>query len=255
MQANGRERDMAGAKEAAPDTSRPRAFEATRWSLVAAAGSEARAPLTELCVRYWYPVYAYARRCGHAPPVAQEIARAFFHQLVGERLRSLGEERPARFREWLLTELARFVARSWRGEAVADPNPALQSPMPLDMLEHRHRAEGALPASADTGFRRSFALEVLGRAHVRLRREAQQAGREAMFDALEPCLTTDPPPGHYDAIAGSLGSHPLALVIALKRLRQRYRELADEELAETVTNAEDLESERAALHAAMRLET
>jgi Arc/MetJ family transcription regulator len=42
------------------------------------------------------------------------------------------------------------------------------------------------------------------------------------------------------------------LVVALKRLRQRFRELVDDELAETVCAAEDLERERAALHAALR---
>ena len=40
--------------------------------------------------------------------------------------------------------------------------------------------------------------------------------------------------------------------IAVKRLRQRYRELADAELAETVASSQDLEVERAALHAALR---
>jgi hypothetical protein len=86
----------------------------------------------------------------------------------------------------------------------------------------------------------------------RLRREATQAGREAMFEALEPFLTIDPPPGQYEAISGTLGTRPLALVVALKRLRQRFRELADEELAETVTSADELEAERVALHAALR---
>jgi RNA polymerase sigma-70 factor (ECF subfamily) len=237
-----------------PSDSRPRphSFAATRWSLVAAAGGEARAPLTELCVRYWYPVYAYARRCGHAPEVAQAITQAFFHELVGERLRKIGSERPARFREWLLAELARFVAHEWKGQALAQANPALLAPMPVEILEQRHRAEGAAIASADTGFRRSFALEVLGRALNRLRREATQAGREGMFDALEPYLTADPPPGQYEVISATLGTRPLALVVALKRLRQRFRELADEELAETVTSAEELEAERTALHAALR---
>ena len=44
----------------------------------------------------------------------------------------------------------------------------------------------------------------------------------------------------------------LSVTIAVKRLRQRYRELADAELAETVASSHDLEVERAALHAALR---
>lgn len=234
---------------------RPQSFATTRWSLVAAAGGEARAPLTELCLRYWYPVFAYARRCGHPPEVAQAITQAFFHHLVGERLRHVGADRPPRFREWLLAELARFVAHEWHGQSIAQPSAELLAPIPAELLERRHRAEGAAPVSADAGFRRSFALEVLGRALNRLRREATQAGREAMFEALEPYLTSEPPPGQYEVISGTLGTRPLALVVALKRLRQRFRELADEELAETVTSGEELEAERAALHTALRRES
>jgi RNA polymerase sigma-70 factor (ECF subfamily) len=203
-------------------------------------------------VRYWYPVFAYARRCGHPPAIAQEITQAFFHHLVAARLRAVGSAPPTRFREWLLAELARFVAHDWRGQPVAQPSTDLIAPLPTALLEQRHLAEGTAPANAEVGFRRSFALEVLSRALNRLRREAQQAGREAMFERLEPYLTVEPGPGEYAALAEALGSRPLALVVALKRLRQRFRELADDELAETVSAAEDFEAERAALHAALR---
>lgn len=230
----------------------PIAFAATRWSLVAAAGGAASASLTELCVRYWYPVFAYARRCGHPPEVAQAITQAFFHHLVGERLRTVAADPPRRFREWLLAELARFVAHEWKGQAVPRPATELLAPLPAALLEQRHQAEGLAPASAEAGFRRSFALEVLSRALNRLRREARQAGREAMFDRLEPYLTVEPGPGDYTAIAEALSTRPLSLVVALKRLRQRFRELADEELAETVADAEDFAAERTALLGALR---
>jgi hypothetical protein len=41
------------------------------------------------------------------------------------------------------------------------------------------------------------------------------------------------------------------LIVALKRLRQRFRELVGQELADTVTSTEDLASEQAALHAVL----
>jgi len=59
-------------------------------------------------------------------------------------------------------------------------------------------------------------------------------------------------PGEYEQIGKQLHTPPLALVLALKRLRQRFRELASQELADTVTTAEDLANEQAALHAALR---
>jgi hypothetical protein len=42
--------------------------------------------------------------------------------------------------------------------------------------------------------------------------------------------------------------------VALKRLRQRFRELVGEELADTVTSSDDLAAEQQALHAVLRHE-
>lgn len=45
------------------------AFVTTHWSVVVAAGHATRAgareALEKLCHIYWYPLYAYVRRCGH----------------------------------------------------------------------------------------------------------------------------------------------------------------------------------------------
>ncbi len=55
----------------------------------------------------------------------------------------------------------------------------------------------------------------------------------------------------YEALAQRLNSRPLALVVALKRLRQRFRELVGEELVDTVTSAEELATEQSALHSVL----
>ena len=233
-----------------PGARRPDAFATTRWSLVAAAsGGEARGSLVELCVRYWYPVYAYARRSGHQPATAQDITQAFFHELATARLGAADLRAHGRFREFLLHELNRFLVESWRGERVEHPAEGLLAPLPADLLEQRHAADGADDASPEQAFQRGFALEIVARAFNRLRHEALQAGRLPMYEALEPWLTTDPPPGRIEALSQPLNMGTLGLVVALKRLRQRFRELVDEDLRETVSNPTDLESERAALRA------
>jgi RNA polymerase sigma-70 factor (ECF subfamily) len=73
-----------------------------------------------------------------------------------------------------------------------------------------------------------------------------------MYEALEPFLGNEPQAGVYEALARQLQSRPLALVVALKRLRQRFRELVGEELADTVTSSDDLAAEQQALHAVLR---
>jgi RNA polymerase sigma-70 factor (ECF subfamily) len=228
-------------------------FAATRWSLVAAARrGDAGAPLAELCVHYWYPVYAYVRRCGHAPELAQAISLSFFHWLLSERLREVDPGRYGRFRSFMLAEVNRYVSEVWRGEPVTEPLPGLAPPLPTELLEARYRAETPAGATPERAYQQSYASEVLTRAHARVRAEAVQAGRDAMFDRLQPYLAEEPGPGDYEAIGRELGMPPLTLVVAVKRLRQRFRELVDEELCETVGDAEALASERAQLHQLLR---
>ena len=232
-----------------PPRHRSDSFQVTRWSLVAALESgspeDARRSLAELCQGYWYPVYAYIRRCGHEPQVAYDIAQSFFSNLVAE-IRNAEPRSYGQFRTFLLARLNAFLSRDWRSERVLAPD-AIPAPQELAALEQRHLRESGDGATPEVAFQRSFALEVLARSVKRLRLEAEQGGRLAMFEGLEPYLTVDPPRGGYEQLALDLGSRPLALVMAVKRLRSRFRELVEEELAQTVADGTELEQERAAL--------
>ena len=234
----------------APNAPRkPEAFADTRWSMVAGMQGdklEARRSLVELCQSYWYPVFAYVRRCGHLPEVAYDLTQAFFEYLISEVRRSNPQEF-GQFRSFLLVRLHRFLAEDWRTEKVSVEVAELPPPLPLAELEQRQRGELTAESTPERAFQKSFALEVLARALNRLRLEAQAGGRVAMFDQLEPFLTSEPEPGQYEVLAQALATRPLALVVAIKRLRQRFRELVDEELSQTVATDADLDAERGAL--------
>lgn len=226
-------------------------FTRTRWSMVRQAqgtsAPAARNALAELALRYWYPVYAYVRRCGHSQEIAQDITQAFLQQ-VADDLRSNKAQPPGKFRDWLLAKLNGFLAGEWREFAEGGQVP--DAP-PLPELESRNRGEHEQDETPELAYRRSFALEVLTRGLKHLRDEAGQAGHLDMCEALEPFLTRDPLPGQYDETARKLGVRPLALVLALKRLRQRFRELVRAELADTVASADELMAEQEALLAAL----
>lgn len=234
---------------AAPPAHRSEDFGRTRWSLVmavrGAGGPAVERSLDDLCQDYWYPVYAYIRRCGHGPEPAFERARAFFATLP-DQIRRVDPTVYGQFRRFLLSQLHRFLAEHEEVEPRADAN-ALVPPLTLTELEARQRRDHAPEAAPDLVFQRGFALEVLARSLRRLGLEAEQGGRAPMFRALERYLIADPAPGHHESIAQQLGVSPLALVLAIKRLRQRFRELVDAELGETVASANDLETERATL--------
>jgi len=226
-------------------------FTRTRWSMVRRLQGThvdgARDALTELAVRYWYPVYAYVRRCGHPQEIAQDITQVFLQRIASDLRDSHGSP-PGRFREWLLARLNVFLAGEWREMIGGEGSP--EAP-PLAELEARSRSELGPDDSPEQAYRRSFALEVLSRGLKRLRAEARQTGHADMCEALEPFLTREPLPGQYDELGRKLSMRPLTVVMALKRLRQRFRELVRDELADTVASADELSAERQALFAAL----
>lgn len=227
----------------------PENFSRTRWSLVrglhAPQAGEARRALTELALRYWYPVYAYVRRCGHAPEIAQDITRAFFQRVAVEAGDT--EDAPrGRFRDWLLLRLNVFLAGDWRELAGGDV-PAVS--LPLEELEQRNRHDHQAGATPEQAFQRGYALEMLARGFKALQAEARQTGHLDMYKALVPYLARDPLPGQYEELGRRLGIRPLALVLALKRLRQRFRELVHEELADAVSSPDEMASEQQTLYA------
>lgn len=245
-------------------------FQTTRWSLVAAldhardtpglhslSAIPARQRLLELCLRYWYPVYVYLRRSGHGAEAAQGLAAHFFDNLLRRRGSGASRGHDGRFRTFLMAELHRFLAEDALSGGVGDHaiTPALDPDLPippLAQLEARRQREGDAGGSPELALRRGFALEVIAQAMRRIEDEAREAGRLPMFSALQPYLASDPVPGLYADIAQRLDVSPLFLSLALKRLRERFRELVDDELAQTVASAAALEEERRSLHAALQ---
>ena len=56
-------------------------FATTSWSVVVAArdapSDVAHEALASLCQAYWFPLYAYIRRQGHAPQEAEDLTQEF----------------------------------------------------------------------------------------------------------------------------------------------------------------------------------
>jgi len=101
------------------------------------------------------------------------------------------------------------------------------------------------PAHDDTPeriFKRRWALSVLDRVVERLRSEFIQHGRPEHFDRLKVFLLgqSDAP---YASLAREMNTSEGALKVAIHRLRKRYRELFRKEIADTVIDPADVESE------------
>ncbi|MBS0192899.1 MAG: hypothetical protein JSR34_01465 [Proteobacteria bacterium] len=225
-------------------------FSQTRWSLVLdlqhPRGDLAARSLYELSQRYWYPVYAYARRSGHGPGPANDLCLAFFAQLPAAVADADPRSR-GRFRDFLLDRINVFLREDWRLALPLAVAQKLTAPFTLEQLEARLARDPDDSASPTAAYHRSFALEVLERSLHRLATEAAQSGRGEMFVLLQPYLTAEPVPGEYQELSKKLAIPPLVVAIAVKRLRQRFREIAEDELLETVSSPGDLAAERESL--------
>ena len=86
-------------------------------------------------------------------------------------------------------------------------------------------------------------MTVVDAAMRKLRTEARDAGKLAMFEQLFEFLTERPGEADYERAAQALKLRRKTLAVAVHRLRRRLRELVRAELAQTTAGREDLESE------------
>jgi RNA polymerase sigma factor (sigma-70 family) len=223
-------------------------FVTTHWSVVLTAGrsdtTRAQAALARLCQTYWYPLYTYVRRRGYGPPDAQDLTQEFFARLLGQNWLAQADRERGRFRTFLLAALSHFLANEWDKARAQKRGGAVQLvPLQLDNAETRYGQEPADPRTPEQCFERRWALALLDEVLNRLRQEQVAAGTGEMFDALKPCLVGDRQAQPYAALAAELGMTEGAVKVAVHRLRQRYRQLLREEIANTVATPEEVNAE------------
>ena len=227
-------------------------FQTTRWSLIVAARDDtpdARRALDSLCRTYRPAVFAYVRGHGYARGDAEDLTQGFFTRFLEKGLHETADPARGRFRVYLRTALHNFLVNAHERDAAQRRRPA-QRNQDMDPDELPAEAGDDLPERA---FERAWALTVVSRAMQKLRREAKAAGKAELFGKLHGFLLESPAPDDYPRIAAEMGTRTNTIAVATHRLRQRLRELVCAELAETVMQPEDVESEYTALLDSMRL--
>jgi RNA polymerase sigma factor (sigma-70 family) len=224
----------------------PGHFEPTRWTVVLAAAREGgtpagRAALAELCEKYWYPLYAFVRRSGHARHDAEDLTQAFFARLLEKNtISGVGPEK-GRFRSFLLAAIKHFLANEWdRSQAQKRGGGKVILSLDGTAGESRHPLEPATGLTPDLIFERQWALALLDRVLDRLAEES--AEKPGHFAALKGFLT-DAGPGSTSEAARTLGLSEGAVRVAVHRLRQRYRQLLRAEIAQTVDDPSEVDAE------------
>jgi len=223
-------------------------FLATHWSVVLSAqdGACPRSgdALESLCRTYWYPLYSYARRAGHSPPDAEDLTQGFFARLLEKDYLKAAARDKGRFRTFLLVALKRYLANEWdRQHAQKRGGFAAVVPIDQEVAESRFASEPAHTLPADLLFDRQWAMTVLERSMTQLEQEYVASGRAQLFDYLRHCLAKDESALPYAEIAGRLKLTEAAVKMAVHRLRSRYREILQREIAQTVSTPEEIEEE------------
>jgi RNA polymerase sigma-70 factor (ECF subfamily) len=224
----------------------PSRFPTTRWTLVIAAGDphrrEARSALVSLCENYWYPLYAYLRRRGYPADQAQDLTQEFFIRVLEGRYLDRADPEKGRFRSFLLTSLKFFVADEEDRQRAHKRGGGMVVPLEFSSGEERYQREPAHNETPERIFERRWALSVLDRVMERLRSEFVQHGRPEHFEQLKVFLLgqSEAP---YAALAREMNTSEGALKVAIHRLRKRYRELFRQEIADTVADPTEVESE------------
>jgi RNA polymerase sigma-70 factor (ECF subfamily) len=229
-------------------------FPTTRWTLVVAGGDpqrkDAHSALVSLCEGYWYPLYVYVRRRGYPPDQAQDLTQEFFVRVLDGRYLDRADPEKGRFRAFILTSLKFFLAdESDRTRAQKRGGGKVLS-LDISSGEDRYQRDPAHDETPERIFERRWALSLLDAVIDRLRAECAQHGRLDQFERLKGFLL-EQGETPYAALARDMGMSEGALKVAIHRLRKRYRELFRQEIAETVADPADVESELRFLAAAL----
>jgi RNA polymerase sigma factor (sigma-70 family) len=226
-------------------------FDSTRWSVVLEA-IQSRAPgapqaLTELCGRYWQPLYAFARRRGHATEAAQDLVQGFFEHLFASRGLATVDRSKGKFRSFLLASFQNFISSETRRER-AEKRGGGAELIRLDWCDAEARLgfEPEEKLTAEALYDAKWALLLLGRATERLEQEQAAAGKAEIFRNLKGFLGSECS-GHgqiaYKEAASALGISEAKVTTLIHRLRQRHMQLMREEVEYTVSDPKDVNEE------------
>jgi RNA polymerase sigma factor (sigma-70 family) len=234
----------------------------TRWSVVLACADsggdeeKAQAALGELCKIYWRPVFAFICRQGRSVPDAQDLTQDFFAMVLKGRLLQRADRNRGKFRSLMFKALENFLddafdkrhAQKRGGDVQFVSWDDLMAEAPSHFSIPEYDSENWSPERI---FDVRWAATVVERALRRLGDECEKRGRRRVFDVLSSCLAAEREDVSYAKFSKMLGQPEAAVKRLVHRLRERYRALLREEVAQTVETPDEIDDELRYLCAAL----
>ena len=223
-------------------------FATTHWSFIVTAGqaptAESEEALEYLCRTYWPPVYAYLRRQGHDVHEAQDLTQGFFARFLEKNYLENVRPEKGKFRSYLLGAVKHFVSNE-RDRAQAKKRGGGRAVLSLDFerAEGRYGIEPSDSTTPERIFDRCWALALLDRVLSRLEEEYRRRVQEKTFEHLKTFITSGSSEASYRDVADVLEMTEGAVKVAVHRLRRRYKEILEEEIAGTVADETEIDGE------------
>jgi RNA polymerase sigma-70 factor (ECF subfamily) len=236
-------------------------FPATEWTVVLRVRAEGDERATQeamasLCTRYWYPLYAFARRRGLSPHDAEDRTQDFFAHALRTNLFAAAEQELGKLRTFLIVAFDRHLNRV-RVHEQAQKRGGGQQAIPIDSIvgEERYAHEPVDPREPERIFERTWAMTVLQSTIQQIGVEEAEAGRAETFREFEVFLSPGAvSAGDYAGPAHRLGMSEEAFRQGVSRLRRKFRVCLRRQIAATLREPDEarVDEELAALRAALR---
>jgi RNA polymerase sigma factor (sigma-70 family) len=220
-------------------------FGTTTWSLVLAAGKEDDGnALERLCRKHWRPIYVFIRQSGLPAPDAEDATQEFFIHLLERGWLKQADPKRGSFRAFLLALLRNFLSNR-RRVSQAEKRGGGMTIVSFDASDAERELSLIAMNAKDPAeaFEATWADDLLKTALARLEAEQKDAGKAENFDSLRPFVTQAPAPWDYQRLSEQLGIQRGQIALLIHRLNRRFAELIRAEVADTLTDRSDLETE------------
>ena len=195
--------------------------------------------LEELCRRYWFPLYAYARHGGTAHADAEDLVQGFFVSqfLQTNFLQDLNSKKGS-FRAFLLACFNHYSINEWK-RAGRQKRGGGADHLQLDWATADEKFQSFMAAETpEKMYDRAWAVTLLERVLAQLGQKMQANGRRELFEELKPVLAGDRDDFSYRDAAKRLKQSDEALRQRAKRMRERLQELIRHEILKTCDPAQ-----------------
>ena len=224
-------------------------FNTTHWTIVLACRDQddsraAEEALANLYQTYWYPLYAYIRRCGYSEHDAEDLVQGFYAHIHEKHALAKADRQRGKFRTFLLSSLQNFLANeNERSRAQKRGGGRELIRLDAEDAKERYQLEPVHSVTPENIFEMRWAHALLDQTLAGLRADFAARGKQRLFEGLQTFLTADSGETSYQKAADNLGLPLSAVKTSVHRMRLDYRTRLREEIGRTVSSPEEIDEE------------